>query len=57
MTCAFRLRIYADLMPGAADGMRQAIDVAGSQAVKRSDAAEFADMDTARECFEHFTKF
>jgi len=26
-------------------------------AVKRSEAAEFADMDTARECFEHFTKF
>jgi len=25
--------------------------------VKRSEAAEFADMDTARECFEHFTKF
>jgi hypothetical protein len=44
-------------MPGAADRMRQAIDVAGSQAVKRSEAAGFADMDTARECFEHFTKF
>jgi glutamine synthetase len=26
-------------------------------AVKRSEAAEFAQMDTARECFEHFTKF
>ena len=26
-------------------------------AVKRSEAAEFAEMDTARECFEHFTKF
>jgi glutamine synthetase len=26
-------------------------------AVKRSDVAAFADMDTARECFEHFTKF
>ena len=26
-------------------------------AVKRSEAAEFADMDTARECFEHFIKF
>ncbi len=25
-------------------------------AVKRSEAAAFADMDTARECFEHFTK-
>jgi glutamine synthetase len=25
-------------------------------AVKRSEAAEFADMDTARECFEHFSK-
>jgi len=25
-------------------------------AVKRSEAAEFADMDTAAECFEHFTK-
>jgi glutamine synthetase len=26
-------------------------------AVKRSEAAAFADMDTAQECFEHFTKF
>jgi glutamine synthetase len=26
-------------------------------AVKRSEAAEFAEMDTARECFEHFSKF
>jgi glutamine synthetase len=26
-------------------------------AVKRSEAAAFAEMDTARECFEHFTKF
>ena len=26
-------------------------------AVKRSDVAAFTDMDTARECFEHFTKF
>ncbi len=26
-------------------------------AVKRSEAAAFADMNTARECFEHFTKF
>ncbi len=25
-------------------------------AVKRSEAAAFADMDTAQECFEHFTK-
>jgi glutamine synthetase len=26
-------------------------------AVKRSEAAAFANMGTARECFEHFTKF
>jgi glutamine synthetase len=26
-------------------------------AVKRSEAAAFAEVDTATECFEHFTKF
>jgi hypothetical protein len=25
--------------------------------VKRSEVAAFAEMDTAQECFEHFTKF